>query len=137
MGGGATNVLPGRAPLQRPRLVGQLRVLHMQRPAHGLALPVRQNFGCTPSDVAISGPDTDTLSVNDTTFAFDNFHAMTNYDVDIFSDGLGSHTHEVLLTDPGVFQLGVDDVDGVRTFIDSFTPADFINPDIGLADLGG
>lgn len=82
-------------------------------------------------------PDTDTLSFNDTTFAFDNFHAMTSYDVDFYSDGLGSHTHEVLLTDPGVFQLGVDDIDGVRTFIDSFTPADFINSDIGLADLGG
>lgn len=101
----------------------------------------------TPDVVGTSGdittytfgtpPDTDTLSVNDTTFAFDNFHALTNYDIDIYSDGLGSHTHEVLLTDPGVFQLGVDDVDGVRTFIDSFTPADFINPDIGLTDLGG
>lgn len=84
-----------------------------------------------------TAPDTDTLSLNDTTFAFDNFHVLPNYDIDFYFDGLGSHTHEVLLTDPGVFQLGVDDVDGVRTFIDSFTPADFINPDIGLVDLGG
>jgi hypothetical protein len=42
MGRGATNVLSRRARLQRPRMVGQLGVVHMQRPAHGVALLVRQ-----------------------------------------------------------------------------------------------
>jgi hypothetical protein len=36
----ATDVLPGRARLQRPRLVGQLGVVHLQRPAHGVAMPL-------------------------------------------------------------------------------------------------
>jgi hypothetical protein len=37
-----TNVLPGRPRPQRPRLVGQLSVVHLQRPAHGLAVLVRE-----------------------------------------------------------------------------------------------
>ena len=41
LGRRATNMLPRRPRLHRPRLVGQLGVVHLQRPTHGVALLVR------------------------------------------------------------------------------------------------
>lgn len=49
---------------------------------------------------------------------------------------LGSDSFEVLLTDPGVVQFGVYDVDGSISYIDNFFGVDFIPADPGLADLG-
>lgn len=98
------------------------------------------------SDIVTLGPYTvdgytDTLSINDTTFALDNYLTgsvgSSAFDLDAYSGAPGSDTYEVLLTDPSLFQLGFDDADGTITPIFSFTPADFINPDIGLVDLGG
>jgi hypothetical protein len=81
---------------------------------------------------------TDTLNL-DAGAAFDNYlvgslGALT-YDLDIFSGGPGSDTSEILFTVPSLFQVGVDDVDGVITPLSSFAPFDAINPDIGLVDL--
>ena len=82
---------------------------------------------------------TDTLSL-DAAAAFDNYLVGSlgslTFDLDIFSGGPGSDTSEILFTVPSLFQLGLDDVDGVITPISSFAPLDFINPDIGLVDLG-
>ena len=43
LGGGAPDVLPRRARLRRRRMVGQLGVEYLQRPAYGVAMLVRQN----------------------------------------------------------------------------------------------
>ncbi len=81
---------------------------------------------------------TDTLSL-DSAGAFDNYLVGSlgslTYDLDIFSGGPGSDTSEILFTVPSLFQVGLDDVGGVITPIDSFAPFDAINPDIGLLDL--
>jgi hypothetical protein len=86
---------------------------------------------------AIDG-STDTLSL-DSAGAFDNYLVGSlgslTYDLDIFSGGPGSDTSEILFTVPSLFQVGLDDVGGVITPIDSFAPFDVINPDIGLLDL--
>ena len=86
---------------------------------------------------AIDG-STDTLSL-DAAGAFDNYLVgsldSTTFDLDIFSGGPGSDTSEILFTVPSLFQVGIDDVDGVITPISSFAPVDAINPDIGLVDL--
>jgi hypothetical protein len=86
---------------------------------------------------AIDG-STDTLSL-DSAGAFDNYLVgsldSTTFDLDIFSGGPGSNTSEILFTVPSLFQVGIDDVDGVITPISSFAPFDAINPDVGLVDL--
>lgn len=86
---------------------------------------------------AIDG-STDTLSL-DSAGAFDNYLIGSlgswTYDLDIFSGAPGSDTSEILFTLPSLFQVGLDDVGGVITPIDSFAPFDAINPDIGLLDL--
>src|SRR6202030_4289229 len=46
-------VLPGRRRLRRAGLVGQLGVVHMQRPAHGLTLLVRQWTLCATARPAL------------------------------------------------------------------------------------
>lgn len=84
---------------------------------------------------------TDTLSYDTDTSAFDNYvigslNSLT-YDLDVYSGAPGSDTAEILVTIPSLFQFGFDDVDGALTPLYSFDPADFINPDIGLIDLGG
>jgi hypothetical protein len=81
---------------------------------------------------------TDTLSLTSSA-AFDSYlqgslGALT-YDLDIFSGVPGSDSSEVLFSVPSLFQIGFDDVAGAITPIDSFTPFDAINPDIGLLDL--
>jgi hypothetical protein len=43
VGGGAADVLPGRPRLRRRRLVGQLSLVYLQRPAHGMAMPLRRS----------------------------------------------------------------------------------------------
>lgn len=78
----------------------------------------------------------DTFSINTSTDGFDNYFAAPTYDLDFFSGG-SPETTGFLLTDPGVFQLGYDVVGGTVVPIDDFTPADFINPDIGLIEIGG
>ena len=83
---------------------------------------------------------TDTLAFNDSTFAFDNYLIGTVdgsvFNLDTFVGPSGSGSFEVLLTDPGLFQLGVFDVDGSVRFIDNFIGVDFIPADPGLALLG-
>jgi len=97
------------------------------------------------TDITTYGPYTidgftDTLSVNPTTDLFDNYLTGAfdgfNLDLDVYSPATGDY--DVLLTDPGLFQFGVDDTAGVFSFpIESFTPADFVDPDIGLSAIGG
>jgi hypothetical protein len=81
---------------------------------------------------------TDTLSL-DAGAAFDNYLVGSlgslTYDLDIFSGAPGSDTSEIKFTIPSLFQVGLDDVDGVITPLSSFGPVDAINPDIGLVDL--
>jgi hypothetical protein len=43
VGCGAADVLPGRPPLRRGRLVGQLGLVHLQRATHSLAVLVRHS----------------------------------------------------------------------------------------------
>jgi hypothetical protein len=96
-------------------------------------------------DVTTLGPyDIDgyeeTFGYNDTTHAVDNYLTGTYdgsaFDLDSYFGPSGSDSFEVLLTDPGVLQLGVDDVDGSITYIDNFLGIDFIPTDPGLALLG-
>jgi hypothetical protein len=91
----------------------------------------------TIGPVAIGG-STDTLSI-DSAGAFDNYVVgsfdSTTFDLDVYSAGPGSGTSEILFTVPSLFQVGIDDVGGVITPIDSFAPVDAIAPDIGLLDL--
>ena len=83
----------------------------------------------------------DTLAFNDSTFAFDNYLTATAdgsvFNLDTFIGAPGSNSFEVLLTDPGVFQVGVVDVDGSVRLIDNFVGSDFLPSDPGLAELGG
>jgi hypothetical protein len=86
---------------------------------------------------AIDG-STDTLSI-DSAGAFDNYLVgslgSTTFDLDVYSAGPGSDTSEILFTVPSVLQVGIDDVGGVITPIDSFAAVDAFAPDIGLLDL--
>ncbi|MFZ0714630.1 hypothetical protein [Mycobacterium sp.] len=81
---------------------------------------------------------TDTLTL-DSAGAFDNYLVgssdSTTFDLDVYSAGPGSGTSEILFTVPSLFQVGLDDVGGVITPIDSFAPVDAFAPDIGLLDL--
>jgi hypothetical protein len=83
---------------------------------------------------------TDTFAFNDSTYAFDNYLTGTYdgsaFDLDTFLGPSGSGSFEVLLTDPGIFQLGIDDVNGSISYIDNFFGIDFIGTDPGLGDLG-
>jgi hypothetical protein len=87
----------------------------------------------TIGPLAIGG-STDTLSL-DSAGAFDNYLVGSTFDLDVYSAGVGSGTSEILLTIPSVLQVGIDDVGGVITPIDSFAPVDAFAPDIGLLDL--
>ncbi len=82
----------------------------------------------------------ETLSYNDATYAFDNYltgtYDGTGFDLDTFFGPSGSDSFEVLLTDPGILQVGVDDVGGAISYIDNFLGIDFIPTDAGLALLG-
>ncbi|UMB70000.1 hypothetical protein [Mycobacterium paraterrae] len=73
--------------------------------------------------------------------AFDDYLAapVGGYpaDLDLYYDPAGSGNGEVLLTIPFLFQGGFEDVDGTITPFSSVNPADFVNPDIGLINLGG
>ncbi|HME14556.1 MAG TPA: hypothetical protein VKG83_03795 [Mycobacterium sp.] len=84
---------------------------------------------------------TEMLGFNDGTFAFDNYLTGTldgsAFDLDTYFGPSGSGAFEVLLTDPGVFQLGVDDVGGSVSYIDNFFGIDFIPTDPGVDLLGG
>lgn len=95
-----------------------------------------------PDPISTYGPYTfdgytETFSLNATTGDFDNYLTGAlggfNLDLDIYSPA--ANTYDVLLTDPGLFQFGVDDVGGVLSYTDSFVPADFVTPDIGLGLL--
>ena len=78
---------------------------------------------------------TDMLGFNDSTFAFDNYLTGTfdgsAFDLDTYFGPTGSDSFDVLLTDPGVFQLGVDDVGGSISYVDNFLGIDFIPTDPG------
>jgi hypothetical protein len=87
----------------------------------------------TIGPLAIGG-STDTLSL-DSAGAFDNYLVGSTFDLDVYSAGPGSGTSEILLTIPSVLQVGIDDVGGVITPIDSFAAVDAFAPDIGLLDL--
>ena len=99
----------------------------------------------TSDDLVTVGPYTsdgytDTFTYTDTS-AFDNLltgsYDLYPYDLDIYSGAPGSDDSEVLLTVPLLFQGGFEDVDGTITPVYSFDAADFVSPDVGLADLGG
>jgi hypothetical protein len=81
----------------------------------------------------------DTLAYN-TTYAVDNYLTGTfdgtGFDLDTYFGPSGSDSFEVVLTDPGVLQLGIDDVDGSISYVDNFLGIDFIPTDPGLALLG-
>ena len=85
-----------------------------------------------------AGGFTDTLSLNDVTFGVDNYLVSSTpvIDLDLWY-GPGTDNFGLIVTDPGVFQIGYDDIGGTVNFIDAFTPADFINPDFGLSVIGG
>jgi hypothetical protein len=87
-------------------------------------------------------PYTEALTYDTTTGGFDNYLVGSYdgypYDLDVYFDPTGAGNSEVLLTIPFLFQGGFEDVDGTITPISSvLDPADFINSDIGLIDLGG
>jgi len=84
----------------------------------------------------IDGYD-ETLSYTTSPLAFDSYVIGPGYDLDAYFGPSGSDSFEVVLTDPGFFQLGVDDVDGSISYIDNFLGIDFVSPDIGLVDLAG
>lgn len=102
-----------------------------------------------PTDALVTNPDiltigpftagglTDTLSINDVSFGVDNYLVSSTpvLDLDLFY-GPGTN-FGLILTDPGVFQIGYDDIGGTTSFIDTFNPADFINSDFGLSEIGG
>jgi hypothetical protein len=87
---------------------------------------------------AISGYN-DTFTYDSSTFAFDNYTTgslgSTPFDLDVYQGPTGSSSAEYVFTVPSLFQVGLDDVGGVITPIDSFAPFDAINPDVGLLDL--
>lgn len=86
----------------------------------------------------IGGYD-ETLSYN-TAYAVDSYvtgtYDGTGFDLDAYFGPPGSDSFDVLLTDPGIFQFGVDDVGGSLSYIDNFLGIDFIPTDPGLALLG-
>jgi hypothetical protein len=88
------------------------------------------------------GGYTEALTYDTATGGFDNYLVGSYdgypYDLDLYFDPSGAGNSEVLLTVPFLFQGGFEDVDGTITPISSvFNPADFVNSDIGLIDLGG
>jgi hypothetical protein len=88
-------------------------------------------------DITTYGPylfdgASDTLNVNYTAFGLDNVLASDGFDLDTYYSAL-TNDYGVILTDPGVFQLGFDDVGGTIGYIDSFTPPFDVDP--GLADI--
>jgi hypothetical protein len=88
------------------------------------------------------GGYTEALTYDTATGGFDNYLVGSYdgypYDLDLYFDPSGAGNSEVLLTVPFLFQGGFEDVDGTITPISSvFHPADFLNSDIGLIDLGG
>lgn len=80
----------------------------------------------------------DTVSL-DGAGAFDNYLVGSlgslTYDLDVYAGAPGSDSYEILFTVPSLFQIGLDDVDGVITPLFSFTSIDAVSPDIGLLDL--
>jgi hypothetical protein len=104
-----------------------------------LALSAGPVANADPSDVVTYGPFsfdgyTDTFSINTTTDAVDNLTAYQTYDIDLYY-GPGTDNYGIIVTEPGVFQLGVDDIGGSVGLVDSFTPPFDVDP--GLADIGG
>jgi hypothetical protein len=88
------------------------------------------------------GGYTEALTYDTATGGFDNYLVGSYdgypYDLDLYFDPSGAGNSDVLLTVPFLFQGGFEDVDGTITPISSvFNPADFVNSDIGLIDLGG
>jgi hypothetical protein len=91
--------------------------------------------------IAIGGY-TEALTYDTATGGFDNYLVGSYdgypYDLDVYFDPSGAGNSEVLITIPFLFQGGFQDIDGTVTPIPSvFNPADFVNSDIGLIDLGG
>jgi hypothetical protein len=96
-----------------------------------------------PTDILTLGPYTaggltDTLSINDVSFGVDNYlvSATPALDLDLFY-GPGTDNFGLIVTDPGLFQIGYDDIGGTTHLIDIFNPADFISSDFGLSEIGG
>ncbi len=81
-------------------------------------------------------PNLDTFSYNATQIAVGVFlFTKASFDLDIWY--ALPDDYQVLLTDPGHFQLGDGYLDGVANPIDSTNPADFIRADIGIDHLLG
>jgi hypothetical protein len=94
----------------------------------------------TGGDILTLGPYTvdgytDTLSINESTFGVDNYLASSTLDVDIFDSG--DPNYGLIVTDPGVYQIGVEDIGGTTHVIDTLNPADFVSSDFGLSEIGG
>jgi hypothetical protein len=103
-----------------------------------IALSVGPVASADPADVTTYGPYSfdgysETFSINTSTDAVDNLLGYQGYDLDLYY--LGTDNYGIVFTDPGIAQLGVDDVDGTIGYIDSFTPPFDVDP--GLADIGG
>jgi hypothetical protein len=119
--------------LLAPALIGLL--------ASPLACADTPDVTGTGGDIITLGPYTvdgftDTLSLNDSTFGLDNYLvSSTPIDLDLFYGG--DPNYGLIVTDPGVFQIGFDDIGGTTHLIDSFNPADFISSDFGLSEIGG
>ena len=98
--------------------------------------PVITTLGPYPID----GYD-ETLSYTTSPLALDNYltatYDSTAFDLDTYFGPSGSGSFEVLLTDPGILQLGVDDVDGSVSYIDNIAGIDFVPTDPGFDLLGG
>jgi hypothetical protein len=88
-----------------------------------------------PDDVTSFTFGGDTLSFNDITLAIDNLYSASGLDLDVFYGSTSNYG--LLLTDPGIAQLGYEDVGSGITYIDNFPPTDFIGVDPGLADIAG
>ena len=90
-----------------------------------------------PGDVTHTfGPDT--LTINPTDHAFDNYISTSHVDVDLYNpDGLTSKTYDIVITDPGKIQLTLGDNDGTITHEIVTNPADITSPDPGVTAIGG
>jgi hypothetical protein len=89
----------------------------------------------TGGDIVSYTLGADTLSINTATGGFDSYIATPEFDLDVGAPQ--SDIQEILFTDPGVVQLGVDDDAGKLGFIFSLNSAEFTPPDPCYAELGG
>ncbi|WP_293004300.1 hypothetical protein [Mycobacterium sp.] len=90
--------------------------------------------------IAIDGY-TDALTYNTSTYAFDNFltgsYNLIPFQFDLSYGTPGSDDFGLLLTIPGIYQGGLQDIGGDLTPISTFDATQFLQADLGLIELGG